>query len=94
MSDGSQEAPFDVVIAPAAARELGRLRADDVVRLRRPILGLAFNPRPTGAALVVGTGYLRLRVGDRRVIYLIDEAAARVVVTRVAKRSDRTYRRL
>lgn len=94
MTGETEGGPYEVQFAPAAAKELGKLRADDAARLRRPILGLAFEPRPAGARGVAGTRYLRLRVGDLRVIYLVMEDRHRVVITRIAKRSERTYRRL
>jgi mRNA-degrading endonuclease RelE of RelBE toxin-antitoxin system len=37
---------------------------------------------------------LGLRVGDLRLVYLIDDAQALVVVLRVARRSESTYRNL
>jgi mRNA interferase RelE/StbE len=86
--------PFAIVFTPAAARELRKLRADNGARLRRPILALAFEPRPDGARGVAGTRYLRLRVGDLRVVYLVDDEARRVVITRIARRAESTYRRL
>jgi mRNA interferase RelE/StbE len=94
VTGGSEDAPYDVEFTPAAAKELGRLRADDAARLRRPILGLAFDPRPPGVLPVVGTPYLRLRVGMLRVIYLVMDDRHRVVITRIARRSERTYRGL
>jgi len=35
-----------------------------------------------------------LRVGELRVVYIVDDAARTVVVLRVARRSESTYRRL
>ena len=94
MTGQTNDIPYDIQFAPAAAKELGRLRADDAARLRRSILGLAFEPRPTGARMVAGTRYSRLRVGDLRVVYLVMDDQRRVVITRIAKRSEHTYRRL
>ena len=94
MTGGTEEAPYEVQFAPAAAKELRKLRADDAATLRRSILGLAFDPRPTGVRGVAGTRYLRLRVGDLRVNYLVMDDRRRVVITRIAKRSEGTYRRL
>ena len=62
--------------------------------LRGPILSLALEPRPHGAAKLTGTEFLRIRVGALRVIYLVDDAARLVVVLRVARRSESTYRRV
>jgi mRNA interferase RelE/StbE len=81
-----------VVLAPAAQRQLRRLPPGDASRLRGPILALAIDPRPPGATKVTGTDLLRLRVGDLRLVYLVD--ADLIVVLRVARRSESTYRRI
>jgi mRNA interferase RelE/StbE len=85
---------YAVRFTPAAERELHRLRPDDAARLRRPILGLAVNPRPSGVSAISGTPYLRLRLGDLRVIYQARDDERLVLIVRLARRSERTYRRL
>ena len=82
-----------VELAPAAQRQLRRLPPGDAARLRSPILALAIEPRPSGAVKLVGTEFWRVRVGDIRIIYLVDESAGLVVVVKVARRSESTYRR-
>jgi mRNA interferase RelE/StbE len=82
-----------VELAPAAQRQLRRLPPGEAARLRGPILALALEPRPPGVVKVADTDFWRLRVGDLRVIYLIDDAENVVVVLRVARRSESTYRR-
>lgn len=89
MSEGGRR----VELAPAAQRQLRRLPPGDAARLRGPILALAIEPRPPGALKLAGTDFWRLRVGDLRVIYLVDDAASMVVVLKVARRSESTYRR-
>lgn len=88
------EARYRVEMAPAAVRELRRLPPGDAARLRGPTLALAVEPRPPGAAKLAGTAFMRLRVGDLRLVYLVDDAEALVVVLRVARRSESTYRHL
>jgi mRNA interferase RelE/StbE len=90
----SGDAPFRVAFAPRAARELERLPALEVARLRRPVLSLAFDRYPAGVARLTGTDLWRIRVGDARVIYRIDETTREVLIVRVARRSERTYRGL
>ena len=90
MSEGARR----VELAPAAQRQLRRLPPGDAARLRGPILALAIEPRPPGAAKLVGTDFWRLRVGDLRLIYLVDRSASLVVVLKVARRSESTYRRV
>jgi mRNA-degrading endonuclease RelE of RelBE toxin-antitoxin system len=43
---------------------------------------------------LAGTEFWRLRVGEFRVVYLVDDAARLVVVLKVARRSESTYRRV
>ena len=85
---------FLVELAPAAERELRKLPANAAARLRGPILALGADPRQQGASALTGTPFLRLRVGDLRVVYLVDDAHQLVVVLRVARRAESTYRRL
>jgi mRNA-degrading endonuclease RelE of RelBE toxin-antitoxin system len=60
--------------------------------LRGPILALAVDPRPPAVAKLAGTDFRRLRLGDLRVIYAVDDDTRLVVVLRVARRSESTYR--
>lgn len=87
-------ARYRVEISPAAAGEIRRLPPGDAARLRGPILALAIEPRPLGVAKITGSEFWRLRVGELRIVYLIDDDANLVVVLRVARRSESTYRGL
>ena len=82
-------ANYSVVINSSAQKELDAL--DDVVfrRIDRKILALAGNPRPAGCKKLKGyKHYWRIRIGDWRVVYLIDDSAKRVGITRVAHRRE------
>lgn len=85
---------YRVDLAPAAQRQLRRLPPGTTAALRGPILALGIEPRPSRAAKLAETAFWRLRIGAVRVIYAIDDAAAIVVVLRVARRSESTYRRM
>jgi len=88
------EGRFRVEFAPAAQRQLRRLPPGIAAGLRGPILALALDPRPPGVTKLVGSEFWRVRVGDLRVIYGIEEAARLVVVLRVVRRSESTNRRV
>lgn len=90
----SERGPYRVDLAPAAQRQLRRLPPGDAARLRGPILTLAIEPRPPGATSLTGTDLWRLRVGSLRIVYAIDDTARLIVVLRVARRAESTYRRL
>lgn len=86
------EAHRSVQLAPAAQRQLRRLPPGDAARLRGPIFALAIDPRPSGARKLADSDLWRLRIGDLRIVYLIGPDA--VVVLRVARRAESTYRRV
>ncbi len=90
MSEGARR----VELAPAAQRQLRRLPPGDAARLRGPILALAIDPRPPGVVKLADTYFWRLRIGDLRIVYVVDDAADLVVVLKVARRSESTYRRI
>jgi mRNA interferase RelE/StbE len=82
-------AKYSLEIKPAAAKELDALDHATFLRIDRKILVLAENPRPPGSKKLRGyKDHWRIRVGDWRVVYIIDDAAKRVSVTRVAHRRE------
>ena len=81
-----------VVLAPAAQRQLRRLPPGDAARLRGPILALRGDPTPHGATKLADTDFWRLRVGELRVVCALEDDT--VVVLKVARRAESTYRRI
>jgi len=82
-------AKYSLEIKHSAQRELDAL--DDAVfkRIDRKILALADIPRPAGCKKLRGyKDQWRVRVGDWRVVYLIDDEAKLVTITRVAHRRE------
>jgi len=55
---------------------------------------LALDPRSASAAKLSGSDFWRVRVGDFRIVYAIDDTHRTVIVVRVARRSESTYRRV
>ena len=71
---------YQVVLARSAERELDSLPTDVSRRVTAALQRLNQEPRPRGARrLSQGPGW-RLRVGDYRVLYTIDEAVRVVTV--------------
>ncbi|HTP88412.1 MAG TPA: type II toxin-antitoxin system RelE/ParE family toxin [Bryobacteraceae bacterium] len=82
-------AEYSLAIKASALKELDAL--DDAVfkRIDRRILALVDDPRAAGCRKLRGyRDHWRIRVGDWRVIYIIDDAARHVTITRVAHRRD------
>ena len=53
---------------------------------------LEFEARPFGAIPLTGSSFYRLRVGDWRILYEIDDERRLVSISRVIRRSEKTYR--
>ena len=80
---------YRVLLARAAVRELGALSSPTRHRMTTAMTALARNPRPPGAKLLRGPDRIwRIRVGDYRILYLIDDEQVTVAVIRVGHRSD------
>jgi mRNA interferase RelE/StbE len=80
---------YSLEIKQSAQKELNAL--DDAVfpRIDRKILALADNPRSPGCRKLKGyKDHWRVRVGDWRVVYIINDATKVVAITRVAHRSE------
>ncbi len=79
----------EVYLERAAERDLRRLPAADFQRIIPHIKALAENPRPSGCHKITGSkNDWRIRIGDYRVLYEIDEKAGAVRVMRVRHRRD------
>jgi len=84
---------YQIVVAPSALRALGKMDATARRRIQAALEILAVDPRPTGAKkLVGGDGEWRVRTGDFRVIYEIDDGVLRVLVIAIGHRRE-IYRR-
>ena len=80
---------YQVELTPAAGRDFKRLPRATAQRLAPRIDALAEEPRPAGALAMTGMhGYYRLRVGDYRIIYKVEDARLVVLVIRVANRRE------
>lgn len=86
--------PYRVDLSSAAKRSFERLPIVDRTRLLGPMLGSANEPFPVGAVRMSGSETWRIRVGELRVLYRVDQAAKVVVIHRVARRNEATYRRI
>ncbi len=83
-----------MVVEDGAARAIRKLGRDAQRQVVTKLERLADNPRPAGSKKLEGTEDLhRVRVGDCRIVYRIEDQVLLVLVVRVAHRSD-VYRRL
>ena len=80
---------YSILIRPAAMRDLKVLPSDARSRIEKAIDRLVDDPRPPGAKKLVGANdEWRLRVGDYRVLYFVNDPDQQVVIARVAHRRE------
>ena len=80
---------YSLDIKQSAQKELDALDDALFARIDRKILALADDPRPAGCKKLKGyKDQWRVRAGDWRVLYIVDDAARLVTVTRVAHRRE------
>ena len=80
--------PYSVFIKPSAAKELEGIPIKDRRRIVRRIQGLGSDPRPSGCEKLAGDDRFRVRQGDYRVLYSVDDEARAVLIVKIGNRRD------
>ena len=82
-------ARYAVEFKASGRKELERLPAKLVQRIFPKLEALATEPRPSGCKKLKGSDNTwRIRVGDYRIVYTIDDSKLAVTVTRIRHRSE------
>jgi mRNA interferase RelE/StbE len=79
---------YTVLGLSAIERELSRLRKKDYERIAAAILRLGEEPRPANCQKMKGRDTWRIRVGEYRVIYEINDQARIVTILDVGHRKE------
>ncbi len=85
---------YQVRLRRVAQRQLDGLTGRDYQAIAKTISALEQEPRPRGGKKLAESGLWRIRIGRYRVVYAIDDKESLVIVVRVARRTEDTYRRL
>ncbi len=83
---------YRLVIKKSAERELRAVLQRDLRRIVNRIQGLAANPRPPGNEKLSEQERYRLRQGDYRIVYAVDDDQRTVEVVKIGHRRE-VYRR-
>ena len=79
---------YHVVLKRSAEKELNALHGTLFERIKTKLLTLEEQPRPFGVQKLHGQEVYRVRVGDYRILYLIDDAARHVDIISIANRRE------
>lgn len=80
---------YKLTLKPLAEKQFAKLPKTIQKRLFAAFLILADNPRPYGSLKLHGNAdYYRVRVGDYRIVYTIDDQQLKVLVLTLGHRQD------
>ena len=83
---------YKLVIKKTAERELRAIRKENLRRIVVRVRALAEDPRPVGHEKLSGEERYRVRQGDYRIVYAIDDVSRTVEVVKIGHRRE-VYRK-
>jgi len=85
---------YQVRLRRPVQKQLDKLTEHDYETVAEAVSALEQEPRLPGVKKLAESGLWRIRARNYRVVYAIDDKEGLVVVVRVARRTEDTYRRL
>lgn len=79
---------YDIILSKAATKQLRNISKKDQSAITNKIESLANDPKPSGAKALQGklAPYYRVRCGDYRVVYSIEDDKLIVIVVKIGHR--------
>ena len=84
----AQKPKYTVLILPSAQKQLSKLPNAIATRIEDKLLELEQDPRPSGCKKLKGRDAWRIRIGDYRVIYEINDGRLLVTVITIGHRRE------
>ncbi len=81
-------AKFELVFKESVSKDLKDVPKQDVQRIIERINLLRDDPHPTGSVKLSGKGYYRIRQGNCRIIYEIQDIQLVIIVIKVGYRRE------
>ena len=85
---------YNIKIRSAAQKGLDSFTGKEYQAVAEAISALEETPRPPKVKKLADSGLWRVRVKKCRVIYAINDTAKEIIVVRIARRSEDTYKGL
>jgi len=79
---------YKIKIIPQAQKDLNQLHDKIFNSIKDEILALAVNPRPYGSVKLTNENGYRIRIGDYRALYRVNDELKEVFICRVKHRKD------
>jgi mRNA interferase RelE/StbE len=81
-------AKYKITIKKSAAKELADIPKKDLPKIIKRIQSLAQNPRPRGSQKLSHKDEYRVRQGDYRIVYSVDDEVLEVNVVKIGHRRE------
>ena len=82
-------ASYKLFFKRSAEKELHRIPKSDIHRIVQKVHALSEEPRPSGACMLKGEGrYWRIRQGDYRVVYEVNDSSHEISILKVGHRRE------
>lgn len=79
---------YKITLKKSAARELENIPKKNLQRIIKRIQSLAENPRPHGAQKLSGQERFRIRQGDYRIVYSIEDKDSIIDIVKIGHRRE------
>jgi len=79
---------YRLEISHIAHKQIDALPHRFARRINEAVVQLANEPRPVGAKKLLGIEGFRIRVGDYRILYVVNDASCSITVYRVKHRRE------
>lgn len=79
---------YKLKVIDRAQKDLDAFQGEIFEKIRKRILGLSSDPRPFGAIKLTQDKGYRIRIGDYRILFRIDDTLREVIIYRIKHRKD------
>lgn len=79
---------YEVIVGKQVLKQLEKIPLADYKRIKSALTSLASNPRPQGYLKLKGRDAYRIRVGNYRIIYEVQDDKLVVLIITIAHRKD------
>jgi mRNA interferase RelE/StbE len=79
---------YDVIISNVAKKQLDKIDFNDLKRITSKILNFEYEPRPTGCIKLKDKNGYRIRIGNYRILYEINDSQKVVSIYKIAHRKE------
>jgi mRNA interferase RelE/StbE len=92
----TKPAQYAIRVTPSAEKDIeklkGQIHIKDYQRIDEAVRSLAGEPRPKGVRKIrTRTADYRIRVGNYRIVYGVDDSDKIILILQVVRRSETTY---